>query len=581
MKLLNRFVIFISCLFIVLNVYADDVNVSLNDLSYGNYLNMYNLQYDDREIAQRYYKFLMEHNLLDYVTGHFTEGTCYSDCWFSSYGSGQYDYVISILGLNAPENNEYDLSSGINFNIYVNYRSPGDSDWSSYKDNFIKYSYIKTVGDSTRLLIKASSYYRIFKFNLFIDDDNNATISKIHSFQGYSTNSIVDITLDNPIQFLTAFYQSNFVLNYSGSSSSNRNVYFNNIHFYDSLDTYYTSSDYEYLGYKYFDKKPVYGSGVPLYPGIAYFTNSFKYGSPYTNDYDSIIYNNNQKCYFSPTQSLINNYDNYHTNGYDKFWLISQDLSDGSLFPDLTAFSISDTSYLSSSYTYTIDNNIIKKYTYSSLKVNDEFAFILPELIDLNSIYILDSLSTDIDLSIYFRKDLWNYTCVTAGNYFSLTMSDGSTLTGSSSSIIDNTISDSGRNLLNFIIPNESQLNELLKESQKLSDNFGFIGQSVNFSYKLFSSFTNITQSTGCINFPDFTLDFTKFEPIGTKITLLENTNICLADNEWFGEETDNIKIVRIVTTISLVILFLNFCYKAFFNVLSKETYSSDSSDND
>lgn len=571
MKIFKRLFLFISCLFISFNVYAlDDVNLSLDNLSYGNYLNMYNLQFDQRDIAQRYYNFLINTDLHAYIFGHFDFTTkCYSDCFYSYYES--YNYFISIHGLNAPENNEYDLSEGINFSLYV------QKNGGQFSTN----SYIRVVGDSTNLYLKASDYYMTFKFNLLIDDDGVINLSIKSKYQLSNSNPIVNITLDNPIQFLTAFYQSNFVLNYFNADVLNlktRNIYFNNIHFYDSLTTYYTSSDYEYLGYKYFDSKPVFGTGVPLYPGIAYFQNSFKYGPPYTDDYNYFIFNNSKKCYLAPTQKLLDNYDNYHTNGYDKLWLISE-FNDG-YYPSLITFSISDTSYLSSSYTYTIDNSIIHKYTYSKLHINGEFGFILPTLIDNNSIYLIDSSEfvdgSDFDITIYYQKDLWNSTCVSEGNSFSLTLADGSSITGSSSSIIDKTLSDTGRNLINFIIPNESQLQELLKESQKLSDNFGFIGQSVNFSYKLFSSFTNIPQSTGCINFPDFTLDFTKFEPIGKKISLLENTNICLSDNEWFGENTDNIKIVRSVTTISLVILFLNFCYKAFFKILSKETYSSD-----
>lgn len=124
--------------------------------------------------------------------------------------------------------------------------------------------------------------------------------------------------------------------------------------------------------------------------------------------------------------------------------------------------------------------------------------------------------------------------------------------------------------LKDLFIPTEEQITEIIDDSKELSENFGFIGEGVNFSVQLFTSLLNIGQSTGCVDFPEFSLDFTNIDSIGHKVKFWDKSSVCLADNAWFGTDSNGIIVVRSVTTILLIVIFLNFCYKAFFRVLSK-----------
>lgn len=126
--------------------------------------------------------------------------------------------------------------------------------------------------------------------------------------------------------------------------------------------------------------------------------------------------------------------------------------------------------------------------------------------------------------------------------------------------------------LKSLFIPTESQISEVIDDSKALSENFGFVGEGVSFSVQLFTSLLNISQSTGCVDFPEFSLDFTNVDSIGHKVKFWDKKSVCLADNLWFGSNSNGIVVVRSITTILLIVVFLNFCYKAFFRVLSKES---------
>lgn len=126
--------------------------------------------------------------------------------------------------------------------------------------------------------------------------------------------------------------------------------------------------------------------------------------------------------------------------------------------------------------------------------------------------------------------------------------------------------------LKSLFIPTQSQISEVIDDSKELSENFGFVGDGVSFSVQLFTSLLNISQSTGCVDFPEFSLDFTNVDSIGHKVKFWDKKSVCLADNQWFGSNSNGIVVVRLITTILLIVVFLNFCYKAFFKVLSKES---------
>lgn len=126
--------------------------------------------------------------------------------------------------------------------------------------------------------------------------------------------------------------------------------------------------------------------------------------------------------------------------------------------------------------------------------------------------------------------------------------------------------------LKGLFIPTESQISEVIDDSKELSENFGFVGEGVSFSVQLFTSLLNISQSNGCVEFPEFSLDFSNIDCIGHNVKFWDKKSVCLADNQWFGSNSNGIVVVRSISTILLIVVFLNFCYKAFFRVLSKES---------
>lgn len=126
--------------------------------------------------------------------------------------------------------------------------------------------------------------------------------------------------------------------------------------------------------------------------------------------------------------------------------------------------------------------------------------------------------------------------------------------------------------LKSLFIPTESQISEVIDDSKELSENFGFVGEGVSFSVQLFTSLLNISQSNGCVDFPEFSLDFSNIDSIGHNVKFWDKKSVCLADNQWFGSNSNGIVVVRSISTILLIVVFLNFCYKAFFRVLSKES---------
>ncbi|MBQ8902332.1 MAG: hypothetical protein IJY87_04625 [Bacilli bacterium] len=121
-----------------------------------------------------------------------------------------------------------------------------------------------------------------------------------------------------------------------------------------------------------------------------------------------------------------------------------------------------------------------------------------------------------------------------------------------------------------LFIPTDSQIQEVIDESQNMAENFGFIGQIVNFVVEVFTSIISVVQSEGCIDFPELTLDFSN-TPIGKPMTLWKGSRVCMAENAWFGTDSSSIQIVRTITTLTLMLGFVNFAYVYYFKVLSKE----------
>lgn len=508
-NLLNKVLIVVFASFFFINVNAV-TEVALDNLSYADYLNIYNLQFDEREIAQRYYNFLTTTNLHDFLFANVDKFYL----WYQDNPAPfYYDYVnvpyfISLKGLSTDGNNHYDLSNGIPFNIYLSVSDGKSVDFDSYLSN---------SGTIFSLVVSPGYKYRYFPFILYLDSDNNFNIKSraSYSYDNVLKDNIIDLKLQNPIQFLGAFYQSSFTVNYK-DNVANVPVGFTSFHFYNDLNKYYTSKDVKYLGYEYFDNNVYFGAGVPLYPAYSIFTNSFEFGEPYTSDFNH-MYFGNQECYFAPTQKLLNDYDNLHSSGEDNLWFTFNDsmfvLGDSGLNPldkylSFSYFSVSDLKIFNSNYSYVGDTDFIKKYDVR-LNIKDysngKFFKLSPELINLNSILRFSAGDSGHTLSIYYKKDLWNYTCATGSNEFTLELSDGSTLTGKNSSLSDsssdnfftsfiNSISDFLGSALSYFIRFVSSLTGFAKIVidcfVKLFEIFGsffiFVGSSISLMFGCF-----------------------------------------------------------------------------------------------
>lgn len=146
-------------------------------------------------------------------------------------------------------------------------------------------------------------------------------------------------------------------------------------------------------------------------------------------------------------------------------------------------------------------------------------------------------------------------------------------------SAVGNLIKNALESLGNFLIegikglfvPADEQLYEIVNDASNLSENFGFVGQSVSFFINIFTSLLGMVNANGCIELPEFTIgETTLFD----SFTFWQAQNVCLGDNAILSA---NISTIRTITSIVLVCLFINFAARQFFSILSKKD-SNDAS---
>lgn len=125
-----------------------------------------------------------------------------------------------------------------------------------------------------------------------------------------------------------------------------------------------------------------------------------------------------------------------------------------------------------------------------------------------------------------------------------------------------------------LFVPTEEQLYEIINDSKELSENFGFVGESVNFFINIFTSLLGMVSANGCVELPEFTIGSTSlFE----SYTFWESQNVCLSSNVILAK---NIDTIRTITSIVLVCLFINFAASKFFSILNKKDSGSITSYN-
>lgn len=124
--------------------------------------------------------------------------------------------------------------------------------------------------------------------------------------------------------------------------------------------------------------------------------------------------------------------------------------------------------------------------------------------------------------------------------------------------------------LKSLFIPSEQDLQDIIDDSQKISENFGFIGQAFSFLIDVFTNIVDLSRSDGCVALPDLTLKFGGILGM-SDYTLWQEQNVCISQNPWFGNDSEAIDIIRFITTGGLVAAFVSFAISQFNQILSKE----------
>lgn len=125
--------------------------------------------------------------------------------------------------------------------------------------------------------------------------------------------------------------------------------------------------------------------------------------------------------------------------------------------------------------------------------------------------------------------------------------------------------------LKSLFVPTDEQLYEIINDSKDLAENFGFVGETINFFITIFTSLLGMVNANGCIELPEFTIGATS---LFDSFTFWQAQNVCLNDNVVLSS---NINTIRTITSIVLVVLFINFAARQFFNILNKNDNGSES----
>ena len=176
---------------------------------------------------------------------------------------------------------------------------------------------------------------------------------------------------------------------------------------------------------------------------------------------------------------------------------------------------------------------------------------------------IIDNQNQNAQQASEERQGIWNTLTSGISNIGNWFNNLGSSITNGLTSL-GNFIIDGIKGLL---IPTDEQIYEIIEDSQEMSENFGFIGQSMNFFINIFTSFLSMTNGNGCAILPEFTLPFSETNLDIDDVTFWEEQQVCLNSNPILSS---NIDTIRTITSIALVCMFLTFAASKFFSILSK-----------
>lgn len=215
----------------------------------------------------------------------------------------------------------------------------------------------------------------------------------------------------------------------------------------------------------------------------------------------------------------------------------------------------------------------IKTYLYGDYDSDSDGAIIDNQ--NKNTQDIINNQNQNAQQASEERKGIWATLTSGISNIGSWFSNLGSTITNGLT-ILGNFIIDGIKGLL---VPTDEQIYEIIEDSQEMSENFGFIGQSMNFFINIFTSFLSMTNGNGCAILPEFTLPFSETNLDIDDVTFWEEQQVCLNSNPILSS---NIDTIRTITSIALVCMFLTFAASKFFSILSKNdsgtvaTFNSD-----
>lgn len=452
---------------------------AVNTLPYYNFLNFYNLQYSKNPISNKFYNYLDSINFNIYELLYNEDPIISFSTNFNTFSTrsiiSNSDYLISFdCGyISNSDSIDYLFSSNsLCFNLYT------------FPDNIsqnLEYS------DSQYSLLFKGKNISKFSYSIHYNSSTD-TFDLSYSKDTYQDFNNLTFSLGSSSsisQFFGAYYQSSFGPIGFDSDTLQTPVGVSSILI---NGRYYTSSDYKYLGYDFFDNNLVFGSGQPLYPAYSYFTNDFPYGPPYTEDFNKSYLYGNYVMVLKPTSALLNDFDNIHSLGLDKIYFKYTDplLSSSSDF--IYSVVYNDAQGLANSFD-TKECSNCKKYNPYSL--GNDF---LKLSLDINSIdnYILFRLSNNFlragnSMIIYYPNKYFTLSTSLVVNSSNMTIKDefGNDLDISVGDFIDSdvpwyqSIFDSLGSFLSFLLEIFANLSRLFKSLySSISDLFVYIGDS-------------------------------------------------------------------------------------------------------
>lgn len=401
-RIISYIFLFISSFFIFkFNVFAYD-QIVIDNLTYYNYLNFYNLEFSDNPIAQKFIGFFknIDWDLANFIKINRPDSSYLFDN----------PYIISFNAhYTSNENNEY-LFYSTNDNIYALEFSvcTFESDFKGLEYTFDTYNLkIKRVSNSDNC--KYSEKFRLY----YHSDTDLFTINDYYI--GVGSFNWSNFEFGRAIsQVFGAVFQTNFMI------SPNMNVLNGPVMLIGSKllneQDFKSIENRTFLGSNWFIEHLFLGGGNVLYSGYSYFTGLFNYGIPYTSDYDTFYIDGLTSCILKPMQPYYDNLNIVKTNNYDRLFFKYDNPSLSQISDELNIFKFHDKSDISS-YFKEEDLDIDVIYTFkNSNNVNsvssDLFTYSYPddiEVIRLNFSY--NKYRAGNALIGYYNKNYFNKVC--------------------------------------------------------------------------------------------------------------------------------------------------------------------------